>query len=268
LEVLDSYVRYCERRGFSTATIENYTLIVTLWDAHLHKLGVGTPGIAEVESFLERPGLSPATQLCYGSWLSSFCKWAVSEGIYTEDPTAKMVRPYVSERIPRVISEKDLEKALRDAESPRMRLWLLLAAKAGLRCKEIAGVRGDDINLEDRRLIVSNPKGRRQRVVPLNAELVAAFEAYGVGDGYLFPGTKGACHVTPNTVSMYVGKYLRDHGIDASAHSLRHRYASRLYALTKDLRYVQDRLGHADPATTVRYTHLDADLHGGLLDQL
>lgn len=36
-------------------------------------------------------------------------------------------------------------------------------------------------------------------------------------------------------------------------HTLRHRFATRLYAHTRDVLLVQEALGHASPATTRRY---------------
>ena len=42
-------------------------------------------------------------------------------------------------------------------------------------------------------------------------------------------------------------------------HKLRHRYASRGYARTRNLRAVQLALGHASVATTERYTMVTSD---------
>jgi site-specific recombinase XerD len=44
----------------------------------------------------------------------------------------------------------------------------------------------------------------------------------------------------------------------ATAHTLRHRFASEAYASCLDLRAVQELLGHADPKTTARYTAVPA----------
>lgn len=268
MDVLASYVRYCERRGFSAATIRSYRLCVTLWLAYLDELGIDQPGPAEAETFLSQPEWSPKSRAGYQSWLSPFCKWAYDEGIYDRNPCAKLHRQIVPDTIPKVISEAALERALQ-TEIVRLRLWLLLAAKAGLRRKEIAGVRGEDVRLDGARpmLVVSNPKGRRQRTVPLSADTVAAFKDFGLHDGYLFPGTDHG-HILPDTVGAHIGAHLRYCGIDVTAHALRHRYASRLYALTLDLRYVQECLGHQNPATTVRYTHLDNNQYGTEIDQL
>lgn len=281
-DVLTSYLHYCQRRGFSASTLSSYKIIVTLWNAHLDKLGIDQPGPAEVESFLDRPDLAPKTRAGYQSWLTPFCRWAHEEGIYERNPTAKLHRPIIPETIPRVISEDDLERAIlatreswtdakgrqRTPQGPRMRLWLLLAAKAGLRAKEIAGIRSEDVKLERALLVVSNPKGRRQRVVELNSDICEAFRAYGLRDEYLFPGQRGRCHVTPNGVSAQIATYLNDLGVDATAHSLRHRFASQLYDLTLDLFYVQESLGHQNPMTTKRYVHLNQGKYGTKLDQL
>jgi integrase/recombinase XerC len=40
-------------------------------------------------------------------------------------------------------------------------------------------------------------------------------------------------------------------------HQLRHRFASRAYHHKRDLRVVQELLGHADPASTVVYVDYD-----------
>jgi site-specific recombinase XerD len=53
-------------------------------------------------------------------------------------------------------------------------------------------------------------------------------------------------------VSKILGRVLGD----ASAHQLRHAFASRVYAGSRDLLAVQALLGHASVTTTVRYTAL------------
>ncbi|MDQ2740537.1 MAG: site-specific integrase, partial [Actinomycetota bacterium] len=49
-------------------------------------------------------------------------------------------------------------------------------------------------------------------------------------------------------------------------HSLRHRFASRAYAVDRDVLTVQDLLGHASPATTQRYVQLPDDAKRRLIE--
>ena len=45
-----------------------------------------------------------------------------------------------------------------------------------------------------------------------------------------------------------------------SCHALRHSCGTILYNETKDLRAVQEHLGHSDPATTAKYAHVSSEL--------
>jgi integrase len=113
-------------------------------------------------------------------------------------------------------------------------------------------------------------KGGRQRIVPVHPTLAEHLAAElelrrqgrtGSGrrlaadrispDDYLFPGQERGTHAAP----WVVGDALADLLGDAwTAHTLRHRFASRAYAATRDIRAVQEMLGHSSPQTTARYT--------------
>jgi len=60
-------------------------------------------------------------------------------------------------------------------------------------------------------------------------------------------------------VGTKIGVHLHRLGIEHSAHHLRHRFGTQLYAKTHDLRLVQDLMGHADPKTTAGYVSVAAD---------
>lgn len=127
---------------------------------------------------------------------------------------------------------------------------LLLAAYAGLRRAEIAAVHTRDI--QDGCLRVTG-KGGRTRVIPLHPEIERALT--GIDDGYIFPG-KDRGHLSAG----HVGKILqRQLGSGWTAHTLRHRFATKAYAVNRDLFAVQQLLGHSKPETTMRYTQLPAD---------
>jgi len=61
---------------------------------------------------------------------------------------------------------------------------------------------------------------------------------------------------------------LKKLGLDRAAHAFRHGNASLLDHLHAPMKVRQDRLGHADPRTTMGYTHVIGDDHRKVAEQL
>lgn len=113
---------------------------------------------------------------------------------------------------------------------------------------EVARVHSRDLvdDLDGASLVVTG-KGGKQRVVPLTATLAAELRAR--PRGYAFPGSDDG-HLSPRWVGKIVAELLPG---TATMHQLRHRFATRAYAVDRDVLTVQQLLGHASPATTQRY---------------
>lgn len=126
---------------------------------------------------------------------------------------------------------------------------LELALNAGLRCCEICKVHSRDVfaDLVGWSLVVRG-KGKRQRIVPLSDDLARRLRDV---DGYAFEGQIDG-HLSAGYVSKLISAALPP---GVTAHPLRHRYATRAYELGgRDIRAVQDLLGHAYVSTTQIYT--------------
>ncbi|MFA5003242.1 MAG: tyrosine-type recombinase/integrase, partial [Methanolinea sp.] len=74
-------------------------------------------------------------------------------------------------------------------------------------------------------------------------------------EGPLFIGQQGH-HISPRAVQHIFKKYAPD-GI--TPHKIRHSYASELYRRSKNLRVVQENLGHTSIKTTEIYLHTDLE---------
>lgn len=190
------------------------------------------------------------------SQVASFYRWARDQALIPTDPARDLIRPRLRRGRPRPIPESDLRFAVVHAPE-RIRPWLVLAGWAGLRACEIAGLERDDVCESDTppMLVIRHGKGDRERLVPLTPYVDMTLREYGLptrgpiflrADGYPGPNT-------PGRISHLANRYLHSVGITATLHQLRHRFGTRVYQHTHDLRLVQEIMGHSDPATTAGY---------------
>lgn len=191
---------------------------------------------------------SPAYRKSMRESVCSFYGWAVRSGALTADVSAAL--PAVRPITPRPRPAPDHVWAHLVAHAgPRELLMARLAAEAGLRRAEVAKVHADDLCADDLGWsLIVHGKGDKQRVVPINDDLGADISA--LPRGWVFPSRKGG-HMSEREVGRLVSRLMPE---GWSMHKLRHRYATRGYAATRNLRAVQLALGHASVATTERYT--------------
>lgn len=264
VELIDRYAQYLAGAGRRPQTIRQQRMHLGMF-ARLHP----DPAAVTEEDCLAYLGSrvwAPETRKSARSALRTFYGWAVLRGGLEHDPAAHLPTVRVPAGAPHPVPSDVFEVALARADD-KTRLMLLLAAYAGLRRAEIAQVHPAR-DIADGALRVVG-KGGRGRLVPLHPLLLAEIDAElerrrrgGVGsgyryrnaaaaDGYLFPGQSPGSCTTPGAIGEAVSPLLGKH---YTTHGLRHRFATRAYAATRDIRAVQELLGHSKPETTARYT--------------
>ena len=225
---------------------------------HLLRLAdhVGRPPaavtVADVEGWLANSDWSQNTRRSARSSAVSFFRWAARAGLRADDPTVGILPVPGIVGKPRPCPERAMRVALLAADE-RARLAIMLAAGVGLRRAEIAAVRGEHVEdtLDGPALRVVR-KGGRERLLPIEPELAVLLRARA---GWAFPSPHGG-HLTPAHVGKIVSRLLPD---GWTTHTLRHRFASAAYRADRDIRAVQDLLGHADVRTTQIYTAIPDD---------
>lgn len=185
--------------------------------------------------------------------IRAFYRWGIETGTVEVSPADALPTVRQSGPRPHPVPDRVYGPAL-EAAAPETALMMRLAAEAGLRRAEVAAVHADDIidDLIGKSLIVHG-KGGKQRIVPLPDALARDLEERAAG-GWAFPARWGDGHMTPGAVGDRVCEALPD---GWTMHGLRHRFASRAYGATGDVLAVQAILGHASPATTLRYVVVD-----------
>lgn len=204
-----------------------------------------------------RARVSVSSLCTYIAHVWSLYGWAFDFELIERNPCVRVPRPSRPSTVPRPIPEKDLRTGLLHARGQLVPI-LVIGAYAGLRASEIAGVRREHAARDDDgvvRLWVCG-KGRKERIVPLVGPVWDVVEPWLVGPrGPAFIRPKG----TPAT-GHFITRTVSDHfaglGLPFVAHQLRHRFGTALFSETRDLRLVQELLGHASPGVTAGYVHV------------
>jgi integrase len=234
--------------GFSRRTITRRAWSLSQWGQHLadHGVDVATASVEHLEAFLSR-WPSPQSRYSIRSDVHQLYKWAKRRGLLTcSDPTDELPAVKVPQRAATPIPSADVRQLIDMAPSSLDRLIVLLAAYAGLRVSEIAALRGEDVDLQGRQLVVRNGKGGADGVVPLAAELAVELARW-PRQGRLIP-------INGQSVGDHIRTMLRRHGIAGRAHDLRHSFGTQAARRTNgNLVLVAQLMRHAHVATTTRY---------------
>lgn len=269
-ELVANFLVAQKRRGLMTSTITWKGELIAAWRAWLAPRGLVDATAADIDRFLdERGDLCSRSRYHWISQLHTLYGFAVRTEVFLRDPTVNVERPKLPPLFPRPISDEHLLRALDASRTtrPDLHAWLLLMAYAGLRCCEVARLdRASLLDTNQTPVLVVHGKGNKERIVPAHPAVLEALAAMGMPrSGAMFTRPRGG-RWPATKVSDRTCHFLRDLGIDETAHQVRHWFGTRLYAETRDLRLVQELMGHADPKTTSHYTAWASDeAHGAII---
>lgn len=255
-----------------------------------------TPSVVQAWNVEMRDrGLSPSTRALAFGFVLSVLAQAVDDGLLARNPAAsRTVRP--PRRVRTKVEPWPLERvqAFREQLPPRWRILVDLGALAGMRQGETFGFSVDDIDwsagvVHVRRQVLGFPSSKsafalpkysKQRAIPAPERLLDALDdhlrlfparevtlPWGDLDGDLVShplvaSSREGGPAAKNYMSQMVWRpALQRAGIEMiranGSHALRHHYASMLLAAGESILVVAERLGHSDPAFTLRtYTHV------------
>lgn len=226
---------------------------------------------------IDEKGLSSATAARRLSALKRFFRFVVEMGFREDDPTASLDGPKLGQRLPKYLSEAEVEALLEaahrrpGADGVRLSALMEILYATGLRVSELVTLPVSAFLRESPVLIV-NGKGGKERMVPLGEPAQDAVRDYmlvrdrfmpkgkkGRAERYLFASRGKEGHLTRARFGQLIKELATEAGLDrkrVSPHVLRHSFASHLLANGADLRALQQMLGHADISTTQIYTHV------------
>jgi site-specific recombinase XerD len=190
------------------------------------------------------------------STLSSFYRFLSAQKAVESNPLVAIERPRVKERELVYMKHSQVLDLLASIDDVRDRLIVRTIYATGVRVSELSGIRVEDIDFGGHTIRVKG-KGGKIRTVFIDGETLDEIRTFvgERGEGPLFPGQVGK-PISPRTIQFIFRKYAPP-GI--TPHKLRHSYASELYTRSRNLRVVQENLGHSSIRTTEIYLHTDVE---------
>ncbi len=280
----------------AASTVEKRGEAVSL---RTNRLGPSTPlarvTAEDLEDVLYHKRRAASTLKGYHARLSTFFSWAVERRYLEASPMDGVRKPKKEKKAPRVMTEDQLERLIREVHADRLtktaangaRLtfhpaewlpdWLRLGFYSGLRPGEVRRLRWRDVDrrrgvLHVRHTEAGRTKTGDERAVPIYAVTEAVLDAcaarcqqmgtYEDLDSPVVPGARGGL-MNLGMVAARVRHYRREAGLPEHVvpYSTRHGYASTLIDAGVSARTVQERLGHADGRMTQNYVALVAEKH-------
>lgn len=259
-ELMFQHLEWCEVRGLRPGTIyQRKRSIFRFRDA----VGVDVleASVEQVEKWwLRLQSLTPHSRAVELSHIRAYIRWGMRHRMIAEDPSLRIDRPRVARRLPRPISEEELQLAL-DHSDARMRWMLTVGSYCGLRCCEIAAVEWGHILQSPDGPILEIPEGKggHSRLVPLHPSAAEALTHMpGVRRGRVLARKDGhAGPVQAKRVSREINDFLHGIGVTDTAHTLRHRFGTGLFRASKDIVLVRNLMGHQSINTTSGYVQYD-----------
>ncbi|MDR0529734.1 MAG: site-specific tyrosine recombinase XerD [Zoogloeaceae bacterium] len=263
--------------GLSGTTLGSYRAdlsVFSRWLVREKRPGLAGAQEADLAAFFADVSRSrrATTQSRYLSALRRFYHWQTRQGRRSDDPSAELARPAPSGRLPKTLSEAQVEGVLAapDVDTPlgeRDRAMLETLYATGLRVSELVRLKMHEISF-DQGVVRVVGKGDKERLIP-TGEVARLWLKRHIAGGrveLLAGRASDAVFVTaraaPMTRQMFwtlIKKYALSAGVAAeriSPHVLRHAFATHLLNHGADLRVIQMLLGHADIGTTQIYTHV------------
>lgn len=267
-EEISQYLEYLEiEKGLSVNTIDAYRRDLYDFagniDSELNN--IDRLDINSYIRILKEKNYAPSSVIRKIASLRGFFKWIYSMDIIQKNPASTIEQPKVPQRLPKVITLKEIEEMLHSNLSPLESVIMELLYSCGLRVSELVNLKINDVDIKSK-YVRCFGKGSKERIIPIGNKAVQRIEAYkpirenilkkfNLDTKRLFVSDTGRL-INRQDVYNFIHKKGKDIHKNISPHTLRHSFATHLLENGADLRVVQELLGHSDVSTTQLYTHI------------
>jgi site-specific recombinase XerD len=260
------FCAYLHTRNYSPHTIENYGRDLRLFFAPLDKAPAAVSW-RDIEAFIQQQRQAQLAATTINRRLNAlkhFFEYLVME---EQSLASNPVKPSHFLRrgrpLPKHLTQDQVRALFAQITHPMDHALGLLMLRCGLRVSEVTRLRLGDIDWEQQALRIEQGKGRKDRIVYLSADALAALRTClalrpaVVPDGLVFWNQKRPHRaLSSKGIQKKIERYAKAAGIKASCHSLRHTFATNLLEAGAEVISIKELLGHASIGSSERYAKL------------
>jgi site-specific recombinase XerD len=174
-------------------------------------------------------------------------------------PKVGVRRPKAEKKLPVVLSKEEIIMMINSLDNAKHKLIIQILFGSGLRISELIDLKINDIDFFRKIITIRHGKGAKDRITIISEQTLDNIEKY-LSEyqplTYLFESYEAGHKLNARSAQKVVEEAVKLAGVnsEASAHSLRHSFATHLLESGTDIRYIQELLGHARLETTQIYT--------------
>ena len=264
INVIVDFRRYLKRRNYSAHTVKYYLNVIKQFVIWLN-VPVEQAGYKNIEAYIDylhQKRMQPASINLYLAIIRVFYNYLKYEqSVKLVNPVKANCRLRVPKPLPRALREDQIDAFFDVIDSVRDWAMFRLMLRCGLRVEEVAHLSLGDIDLKQRRILVVDGKGGKDRVVYISDDAANGLMAYLKQRSHrrtkkVFLVEKGDYKGQPISVrgiQKRMEYYAKKSGLKLSCHQLRHTMATQLLNAEAQAVSIQDLLGHNWISTTERY---------------
>lgn len=258
-ECLQDYIALLETKRYSINTARTYTAMFTAFRKYFHEKKLDEINEIDIRAYMHnlvKKGMSRS----YQNQAINAIKFYYEQVLDMPQRFYDIERPLKEHKLPLVLSEDEIKRMITVTTNLKHKAIIVTIYSCGLRLSELLNLRIADIQSDRGVVRIRNGKGKKDRTTVLSQvtlELLRSYYRSYRPKEYLFEGVQGGVY-SAKSVHNIIKKALHEARInkEASAHTLRHSFATHLLENGTDLRYIQELLGHSSPKTTEIYAHV------------
>ena len=273
-QLIDVFLRSLRGQNYSPQTVRAYgddLLQFVEWVASVrvdfdNPKRMGREDVEGFMQFLSGRSMTGVTRVRKLAAIRKFFTYLKDQELLATNPAITVKGARREEKDPAILFKEQYKALLYEAsDDPRDYAIIMTFLQTGLRLSELATLRLEDIDFENRLLTVRQGKGKKDRQIPLVDDEFKALRNYFrhratelvLDDDILFLAKNGTS-LNVSSVKLIVAKYVKKAGIRkrVSVHTLRHTFASHKADRNMSIATLQAVMGHKKKETTLKYLHL------------